>query len=506
MTGIEVAGLVFATAEVIKLVVDVGGKVSQRVKELEDADKIIDHLSDFEVETSRRTLELQLELGRSICNNPSVDDGVKTILDKTFIEIQYTLNAASDQLESALAARKLFKRFVQRQNRQKLETSVFQLKTLARNFRDTVYLVHTERSGHSALFLSKNIFQAFGKPIGQIADNISLQNCQLSTNIGRIPAQTGRFVLEKRQYTNDSGLCKEELEDSIKDLTKILASSNGSEGILDVVGYADDSKTECFNLVFAVPKHLNFRGTLQTMLTDGSQVPPLEIRLSICTRLAQSVLHVHSLGLVHKNISPMSTMIMESTNLPSENSTLSAPFAFLLNWHLVRRASDATNRAGQNLWWKRIYCHPKRQMEVAQEEYNMGHDIYSLGVCMLEVLNWKPLVIFDGERPEVSSSFKEQAESLGILGKNQDRMQNRGLKSDSDMCTADPFGVQQILQSLAQKELPPVAGSRLSGLVVSCLSALEGGFPDLSFDQDSRVETGMNFICSVKMTLGQISI
>ena len=507
MTGIEVVGLLFATAGFIKLIVDVGGKVSQRVTELEDADTIIDHLSDFGVDSSRKTLQLQLELGRSICNDPSVDDGVKAVLDKTFIEIQKTLNTASDQVESALAARKkMHKYFVRRQNKQNLEASVSQLKKLARTFKDTVYLFHTERRSHSAMFLSKNIFQAFGKPIVQIADNICLQNCQLSSNIGRLPAQTGRFVLEKRLYTKDSGLSKEELEDSMKDLTKILTSGNRSEGILDVVGYADDSKAECFNLVFVIPKHLDFQGTLRTMLSDYSRVPPLEVRLSFCTQLAESVLHVHKLGLVHKNIDPRSIMIMKATDLPNENQIGTAPFAFLLNWHLVRRASDATNRTGQNLWWKGIYCHPKRQMEFAEEEYNMGHDIYSLGVCMLEVLNWKPLVIFDGERPEVSSAFKEEAKSLGILAKNQLRMHNRGLKSESELCTADPFGVQEILQSLARQQLPPVTGSRLSKLVVSCLSALEGGFADLSFDQDSRVETGMNFMCSVKMTLAEISI
>ena len=506
MSGIEVIGLVFATAGFIKLIVDVGGNLAQRVAELEDADRIIAHLSEFELDSSRKTIQLQLELGRSICSDPSVDDGVKVVLDKTFIEIQKTLNTANDQVESALADRKkLRKYFVQRQNRQNLEASVSQLKKLARTFKDTVYLVRTERGSHSAMFLHKNLFQAFGEPIVQLPDNISLRNCQLSSNIGRIPAQTGRFVLEKRLYTTESGLCKEDLEDSIKDLTKSLASSNCSEGILDVVGYADDSKAECFNLVFAIPKHLEFQGTLQTMLSGRSQ-PPLEVRLSICTQLAESVLHVHRLGLVHKNINPMSIMVMESTDLPNESQIGNGPFAFLLNWHLVRRASDATNRTGQNLWWKGIYCHPKRQMEFAQEEYNMGHDIYSLGVCMLEVLNWKPLVVYNGARPEVSSAFSKQAENLGILGRNQINMRNRGLKSESEMCTADPFGVQEILQSLARNELPPVAGSRLSRLVVSCLSALEGGFPNLSFDHDNKVETGMNFMCSVTMTLAQISI
>lgn len=242
------------------------------------------------------------------------------------------------------------------------------------------------------------------------------------------------------------------------------------------------------------------------MLYSAPQTPPLEVRVSVCLQLAESVLHVHHLGLVHKNISPMSIAMMKPTGGSPANHIYQGVLVFLLDWHYVRRASDATNRAGETQWWKGVYCHPKRQMQVAQEEYNMGHDIYSLGVCMLEVLIWKSLVEFTSQGPQISPMFKEQARHLNIPERNRVELGMRGVKTESEIYIANPFGVQQVLEELARTRLPPVAGSRLSQLVVSCLSALEGGFTDLSFDQKDDVETAMNFIVSVKMALAQTFI
>ena len=100
----EVVALVFATMATVQLIIELGIKIPQRVAELENADKLVANLSDFGVESSRQTLKLQLELGQSVCNDPFVDDGVKDVLDKTFVEIQRTLNTARDQVEFTLAS------------------------------------------------------------------------------------------------------------------------------------------------------------------------------------------------------------------------------------------------------------------------------------------------------------------------------------------------------------------------------------------------------------------
>ena len=502
----EVVGLVSATVAIVQQIIHVGIEISRRVAELENDDKLVAYLSDFGVESSRKTLRTQLELGRSFCKDPRVDDDVKDALDKIFVAIQKTLNTASDQVESCLAssAKKHRHYFVYRRNRESLASTVKQLKELAQDFRDTIGLLQIAQTRPPATFLSRSIFQLYEEPMIDITDGVSLRQGHLSSEVGRIAPRTGYFVLERRSYIDD--LDHEDLEDNIKDLTKLLTSSNHSEGILDIVGYAKDVKAKCFNLVFAMPEQMAFVATLQNMMCNTPQTPALEVRVSICLQLAESVLHVHQLGLVHKNISPMNIAMMERTGGSSANHIYQGQLVTLLNWHYVRRASAASNKAGESKWWRKVYCHPKRQMQLAQEEYNMGHDIYSLGVCMLEVLIWKSLVENSGHGPQISSLFKEQANHLEVPGKNRAEHGVRGIRNDSELYTANPLYVLQTLIELARTQLPPAAGSELSRLVVSCLTVLEEGFPNLSFDPKDDVESAMNFIVSVKTALAKISI
>lgn len=125
---------------------------------------------------------------------------------------------------------------------------------------------------------------------------------------------------------------------------------------------------------------------------------------------------------------------------------------------------------------------------------------------MLEILSWKTLIKLDDEIRQVSSMFKNQIVCLNIQEKNWIELCNRGVKSESEICTVNSFNVQKILQTLARKKFSSVAESRLSKLVVSCLSALESEFSDLSFDQKSKVDTKMNFIFFLKVVLTQISV
>lgn len=504
MSGIEVVGLIFASASFIQLVVEVGKRLEQRISELENPDKLVAYLSDFGVDSSHQKLKLQLEVGKSICNDPHVDEAIKDVLDKTFVEMQKTLNTADEQVSAVLAAgKKLRTYFVERRNRQALEASVIQLKRLAKDFSDTILLVRIERTSPSAMSLSKNVFQVYASPNLRIADTINLREGQLKSNVGRISAHNGSFVIEKRPYSDHT---EQELEDDIKDLTKLLASSSYSEGILDIVGYTNDKEDLCFNLVFAVPDELAFQGTLRGILHETPRAPALDVRVSVCVQLAEAVLHVHRLDLVHKNISSANIAVMKPTHAAPGDEIPEVLSVFLLNWHLARRASHATNKAGETSWWKGIYCHPKRQMELAEEEYSMGHDMYSLGVSMLEVLTWKPLVTISDKKPTISPLFRDRAASLGVLEENRLRLLGRGPKTESELCTANPSAVQRILVDIARTELPAIAGSKLSKLVVSCLTCLEGGFPNLSFSDRRRVETGMNFIVSVKGALAQVSV
>ena len=65
----------------------------------------------------------------------------------------------------------------------------------------------------------------------------------------------------------------------------------------------------------------------------------------------------------------------------------SATKLFLLGWQFARETQDFCSRQiGEVLLERRIDQQPHRHREVAEQDYCMGHDIYSLGVCLIELL------------------------------------------------------------------------------------------------------------------------
>ena len=266
-------------------------------------------------------------------------------------------------------------------------------------------------------------------------------------------------------------------------------------------GYVDDPGNKRFLLVFDIPANLIDAGTLQTCLQT---VPPpaLNVRIALCSKLADTIFNVHKLRLVHKKVNSASVLIMKPRD--------SAPFQasdenlqpVLLNWHLVRKVDAATLPSPERKWWRAIYQHPNRQITLTEDEYTMGHDIYSLGVCMLEALLWKPLVQFaDGAQPTANPVFVEHAVTLKLIDGSAGSLQSF---LDDPKETTD---IQKVLLSMAKELLPPMVGQKLTSLVISCLTCLENGFEGLSFQVGTdRIRVGMNYVMAVKTSLAKISI
>ncbi|KAH6614356.1 hypothetical protein B0J18DRAFT_299295 [Chaetomium sp. MPI-SDFR-AT-0129] len=68
--------------------------------------------------------------------------------------------------------------------------------------------------------------------------------------------------------------------------------------------------------------------------------------------------------------------------------------AVLTHWSEAKRHGETSDRAGpaENDWHIKVYRHPSQQDTHTRTAYNFGHDIYALGVCLLEIGLWRPLV------------------------------------------------------------------------------------------------------------------
>jgi hypothetical protein len=179
---------------------------------------------------------------------------------------------------------------------------------------------------------------------------------------------------------------------------------------------------------------------------------------------------VHTFGFVHKNIRPESILVFDLTQGKAQS-------AFLVGFENFRRDEGWTQRLGDDAADKNLYRHASRQGANPREDYGMQHDIYSLGVCLLEVGLWGSFVRYD---------FTARTRDISpLLGLPTDIVQSQ---------TVSMFLFQRgkdHLLSLARSHLPASMGDRYTDIVVTCLTCLDPENVDFGDDGEFRDEDGI---------------
>jgi len=258
------------------------------------------------------------------------------------------------------------------------------------------------------------------------------------------------FVCETKSHENDLKFLSAKLS---KD------SLEGQEGVLPVLGYRQPLQnlpdgTKMFQLVFELPTG-PARNSLSHLLHTRSS-PDLVERLALCRKLAVATNAAHSIGLVHKALRARSILVLSAPGAP-----LSTSKVYLQDWTCAREVSGTTAELGEGVWPKRIYQHPERQGEYAEAAYEPKHDIYSLGVCMLEVLLWTPFVVTDMEL-KVRDLFQQ----YGFARKEIDGGLPERFRGDSTKMTSRPWITKTIWQDIAAAEF---GNPDLAQLISQCL-------------------------------------
>lgn len=163
-----------------------------------------------------------------------------------------------------------------------------------------------------------------------------------------------------------------------------------------------------------------------------------------------------------------------------------------MGFDFVRKEDEASSRTGDDDSEKNIYRHPERQGIHPEVNFNMLHDIYSLGVVLLEIVLWRSFVVLQSGKDDVKCIPNPRA--CKFLDKN-----TKNLKSPSD--------IRREFVKKAEEYIPLVLGEKFRDVVVMCLNCLDGGFGDMdnSWDQDG-VMVGLVFIQKVLTSLEGISI
>lgn len=266
--------------------------------------------------------------------------------------------------------------------------------------------------------------------------------------------------------------------------TKLRSADPFAHGLLKcrgVVKRLDASKKNIvsFDFVFKMPEGLGEPKGLRSLLMTSDTEHSLSDRFNVARQLARSVSYVHTYGFVHKNVRPETIVVFGRGNVG-----LGSPF--LLGFERSRSAEGRTLRYGDEAWEKNLYRHPRRQGIKPEEDFVMQHDIYSLGVCLLEIGLWTSfLEIAEGCSTPVPAPFLPLA-----MDQEKNHIRRATLMKDG-------------LVQMAKEALPGRMGTKYMQVVVNCLTCLDEENTDFGneseFQDADGVSIGVRYIEKVSL-------
>jgi serine/threonine protein kinase len=231
------------------------------------------------------------------------------------------------------------------------------------------------------------------------------------------------------------------------------------------IGYIDEPENSRMAFVFRLPPQAANLGSLQTLHAFIEEVDPrkkrpvnilsLEQRFAIAHNLCMTVLNLHGSGWVHKSIRSTNVIL-----LPGPPPSLKL-IPYVTGFEFSRPVMAATEVGFDFDLDRNLYRHPSRQ-GYPTATFTKLHDLYALGVVLLEVGTWKTVT------GRLRPGF-EQAKKFGKV--------------------PSPEYVRQTLIKIANDELPPIMRGRYAKAVVKCL---EGDFGVVGVDAQVR-ELGLAF-------------
>ncbi|KAK7910616.1 hypothetical protein PG985_013097 [Apiospora marii] len=270
-------------------------------------------------------------------------------------------------------------------------------------------------------------------------------------------------------------------------------------------------QVEQFNFVYYVPQHLTAPISLRQILMQNHDCLHLSQQVRIARDLATSVGFVHNFNFVHKNIHPESIILFGN----SENSAMST---FLVGFECFRSADAGSLRKGDADWHKDLYRHPTRQGLNPEASYVMQHDIYSLGLCLLELGLSASLVSYSSpdQRPEPGPLLVQieggygDGSVAGVVDSSQTTDENDDHQDMLPPGMRKAYRIKDSMLSLAKTRLSRRMGPRYSAVVATCLTCLDVDNDDFGDESEMADEdgiiVGVRFIEKIIAKLNDIAV
>ena len=265
-------------------------------------------------------------------------------------------------------------------------------------------------------------------------------------------------LVEYKYYIPPSEGLKRDLVDNhspdiprnVSQLGSLLYSSGANNsGTLDFKGYLDQPAKGRYAFVFHFPQKINKAAgptTLHTIIEKTSSPWVLDVRFRTAQFLAKTLAMLHIDKWLHKNISSHSLVFFEA----KEDKKWMDSKPYLVDFEYSRPDYGSTLRLYDGIYEKDVYRHPEIQ-SISRPSFSRLHDIYSLGVVLLEIAVW--------------STAQKMVED-GI----------------SDPQHHTPQNVKDLYVKVAKRKVPHRMGAAYLESVLACLSSdLEDQFSRADF-------------------------
>lgn len=282
-------------------------------------------------------------------------------------------------------------------------------------------------------------------------------------NYGSIQGENAKVIVEYKSYeVNQINVINEIASNRINRLIALLHEVEHARfKVLRCIKYFDETPQRRIGMIFELPPDLN--GPPSSLLTalsiSTSWRPSLDARLRLARSLCETLLLLHSVNWLHKSIRSETILLLSeasTTGSPPARGPPNLSHPRLSGFEYSRLDNDFTSGHPDYEMQRNIYRHPHR-WDQPNESFSKIHDIYSLGVVLLEIGLWEPIINFDA---------KKGGERL------QERFRDAGITRDR-------------LLRHANKRLGFYAGERYQELVLKCLKE---DFGDLSGDNKIGTE------------------
>lgn len=242
----------------------------------------------------------------------------------------------------------------------------------------------------------------------------------------------------------------------------------------------------------------------QILLVDGKATTSCSLTdvLRVARRLAAAVSFLHTCDFVHKNIRPETIILFQlQLNQSGVGCEQGLGRAYLAGFDSFRGVTSHTARAGDDDWARDLYRHPTRQGLLAHDEYIMQHDVYSLGVCLLELGIGRSFVVYGTEdgggrlEPEPSGALdledKKGVVAALLHGDDSVSQGNSGAIRNAIVDLQRRLELKDHLVRLAKSKLPARMGNIYTAVVVTCLTCLDSNNEDFGEEESMRDEDGI---------------